>query len=116
MKPVNGHGFVNLGLFLARQSRNQKRSISRKDAKHVLSDVEGAAKGKHVVISTPSAKLRVNSGGNLSKIPRIQTRPASCQPEADPSSGGAFAIFVMRMSFAKCCILDECGSQAVMPG
>jgi hypothetical protein len=46
----------------APENRNQNKNISRKGAKHVLSDVKRAAKEKQFVIST---KLRVNSGRNL---------------------------------------------------
>jgi len=45
-------------------TKDTKEDFSRKGAKHALSKVEGAAKEKSVVISTPSARLRVDSGRN----------------------------------------------------
>jgi hypothetical protein len=44
----------------ARQSRNQTRNISRKGAKHVLSDIEGAAKKKRLSFR-PKGEIFVRS-------------------------------------------------------
>ena len=57
-------------LWAAAETQLKTRDISRKGAKHVLSPSKGP---QSVVISTPSAKLRVNSGRNLSQIPRLRS-------------------------------------------